>query len=384
MLIFFFACNQGNRKQDTVKEKQPKQEIFNINIRSSLNNPGKLYLSNIANEIQYIPLETHPSCLLSKIRDIKLSNGNIFILDEKALYKFDNKGNFIQQIGRKGNGPGEYGMVFFFSIIKETNEIILFSYPSGRINIYNIETGAYKRSFRLNFDAIGSIEFPPGKISFFTSDIPQKKNQLVNDEIFICNLDGQITDSIPNSRLPINNNSSQAIYYKANGKMCYMGSFQDTLIVMSENLKKNPYVHFCLNNTVKGNEIKLKLLIGKIQYPDFLSIHKVLESSRYFFIDIQKGIGLYVEDEILSFLYNKESNQLINCTFFLNDIDSGLPFWPKFTDNDSYLINIYQPYEIINLLRPNLKKADLSEKFMRIANNVKIGDNPIVVRVRLK
>ena len=44
--------------------------------------------------------------------------------------------------------------------------------------------------------------------------------------------------------------------------------------------------------------------MGKIQYPDFFSIDKVLENNRYFFINIQKGVGLYVEDEILSFLYN--------------------------------------------------------------------------------
>jgi len=385
ILVLIYSCRSSHEKQDNNVSTQAKQKFYNINIRNSLNVPGNCYLSSIATEIHYIPLETNPFCLLSKISDLKLFNDNIFISDKKALYKFDSKGNFIQQIGRKGNGPGEYGMVFFFSIIEKTNEIILFSYPAGKINIYDIETGTYKRSFRLDFDATGSIEFPSGKISFFTSDIPQTKNQQVNSEIFISNSDGQITDSIPNSRLPKTGNlSSQTIYYKMNRKICYMGSFQDTLIILSEKIEKQPYVDFCLNNTVKGNEIKLKLLIGKIQYPDFLSIHKVLESSRYFFIDIQKGVGLYVEDEILSFLYNKESKQLINCPFLINDIDSGMPFWPKFIDNDTLLVDVQYSYQIIDYFQSNKAKGDKSEKCLKLANSLNEKDNPVLIIVKLR
>lgn len=364
---------------------QAKQKFYNIDIRDSLNNPENCYLSSVATEIQYVPLETNPSCLLSKISDLKLFNGNIFISDKKALYKFDSKGNFIQQIGRKGNGPGEYGMVFFFSIIEKTNEIILFSYPAGRINIYDIENGTYKRSFRLDFDATGSIEFPPGKISFFISDIPQTKDPLVNNEIFISTPDGQIIDSIPNSRLPKTGNlSSRTIYYQINGEICYMGSFQDTLTILSEKIEKQPYVDFCLNNTVKGNELKLKRLMGKIQYPDFLSIDKVLENNRYFFINIQKGVGLYVEDEILSFLYNKESKELTNCPFLTNDIDSGMPFWPKFIDNDTLLVDVQYSYRIIDRFQSNSAKSDKSEKFLKLADSLNEKDNPVLVFVKLK
>ncbi len=384
LLVFLFACNQGKREQKVVEEEHPRQEFFKIEIRNSLKNQEKQYLSSIANEIRYIPLETTSSCMLTKIVDLKLYDGNIYVLDSKALYKFNDKGEFIQQIGMIGNGPGEYGMAFFFDIIEKNNEIMLYSYPAGEINFYDVETGIYKKSFKLDFDAIGSVEFPPGKICYFSSNLPKAKNMLVANEVFISNLDGHITDSIPNSRLQKTGNlSSQAVYYRMNDEVCYMGTFQDTLSILTQSMEKKPYAYFCLKNKIKGSEIKLKLLMGETQFPDFLSIHKVIESGRYFFIDIQKGVGLYTQNEILSFLYNKESNQLVNCSFFINDVDFGMPFWPQFICN-SNLINIYQANEIIENIDAGSAKTNISENFQKMVSNLDLEDNPILAFVKLK
>ncbi|MCK4465010.1 MAG: 6-bladed beta-propeller [Bacteroidales bacterium] len=385
LLVLLYSCNSEHQRQGEDDKKQFEQEFFNFDIRNSLNSPKELFLSNFVNEIQYIPLETTPSCLLSEVRYLKIFNDNIFISDNKALYKFNKEGNFIQQIGKVGSGPGEYGQVFWFSIIEESNEIILLSYPSGRINVHDLETGIYKRNFKLNFDTNGFIEFPPGKITFFTTDIPQSNNQLINNEIYICNLDGKIIDSIPNSRLPKKGNIyGKTIYFITNGLLCYMGSYQDTLVVLSGNTKKKPYVSFDLNNTINGNEIRLERLIGEIQFPDFLSVNKILENDKYFFINIQKGIGLYVDDDIHRFLYEKASNLLIYCPYLINNIDEGMPFWPKYIHNNTVLIYILYPFQIIEHSKSNLTTTNKSDKFIRLANNLKENDNPILAFVELK
>ena len=217
-MVFFcitYSCNSISDRSSPqeVQIQLTEREFYNFDIRNHLDQPGKLLLSSIAHEIRYIPLETTPACLLSRCRRAEIFNNNIYVADRKALYMFDMDGSFIQQIGKIGNGPGEYGSVLWFNFIISTNEIILYSYPTGRINVYDAESGEYKRSFRLDFDPNGVVEFPPGKLAFLTWNTKQSEHPTRKSEIYICNLEGGILDSIPDKRIPFTGNIAGPNHY---------------------------------------------------------------------------------------------------------------------------------------------------------------------------
>ncbi len=68
-------------------------------------------LSNFAEIISIIPLETTSECLIGKIDKILHVDGVYYIVDEfnaKQIYAFDEEGKFITRIGGVGRGPGEY------------------------------------------------------------------------------------------------------------------------------------------------------------------------------------------------------------------------------------------------------------------------------------
>jgi hypothetical protein len=75
------------------------------------------------------------------------SAGNIYVLDSTAhrVLKFDSSGNYLRQIGRKGQGPGEfdYGP---FSIVFLNNFLIISD--SGRLHVFD-GNGEYVRSLRV-------------------------------------------------------------------------------------------------------------------------------------------------------------------------------------------------------------------------------------------
>jgi len=71
---------------------------------------GDLQLSDIVESIEYVPLETSSYCLLKTItpHHFVLTENYILINNQKAIYLFNRSGKFIAQIGRIGQGPGEY------------------------------------------------------------------------------------------------------------------------------------------------------------------------------------------------------------------------------------------------------------------------------------
>lgn len=55
-------------------------------------------LSDVADEVIAIPLETNTRCLLSHARQIKRDGNDLFLLSKRQLYHFDCSGKFINQI----------------------------------------------------------------------------------------------------------------------------------------------------------------------------------------------------------------------------------------------------------------------------------------------
>ena len=69
----------------------------------------EIKLSEVASAIKYIPLETTAESLLEQdILDVTIAGGYLFVCDYKKLFQFTLEGKFVRQIGRAGQGPGEY------------------------------------------------------------------------------------------------------------------------------------------------------------------------------------------------------------------------------------------------------------------------------------
>lgn len=74
-------------------------------------------------------------------------NGNIFVSDPKAhrIFRFDFSGNFLSQIGRKGQGPGEFSWGPFEIMIAEDSLIVN---GFGRVQFLDLK-GNYIKGFKI-------------------------------------------------------------------------------------------------------------------------------------------------------------------------------------------------------------------------------------------
>lgn len=382
LICVAYSCKPGSdgSSQSPDQVRLTESDFYAFKVRDNLNQFGELLLSTIAKEIQYIPLETTPACLLSRCRQVELFNNHIYVQDSKALYQFDMDGSFVQQIGKIGNGPGEYGSVSWFNSINKTNEIVLYCYPSGRINVYDAESGEFKRSFRFDFDLNGFLEFPPGELTFFTWNTKRSENQTRGSEIYICNLEGDIIDSIPDERMPRSGNIvGKNLHFIVNESLHYMDTHQDTLYSLSEDIEKESYASFGLRNKVQAYELKIKNQIGEVQFPDFLVIDEVIEDNVSFFITIEKGIGLYIPVESYKIFYDKRTGHLVNCTSVINDLNDGMPFWPKSVYKDSVLIDFCPAIEFLDYFQTHPDNPDRPEELKDLINTLDENDNPIII-----
>ena len=85
-------------------------------------------MDELFSRVEVVPFEDHnDSCLLMRLTRVLPYKDKIYVVDRRrpACYVFDQNGNFVRQIGRMGNGPGEYFLIEDCIIDEGQQEIIL-------------------------------------------------------------------------------------------------------------------------------------------------------------------------------------------------------------------------------------------------------------------
>src|SRR4030042_1285985 len=69
--------------------------------------PEMKYISEIATDVQYIPLQTTPKAFMRFILDIKLVNDKYYLYTGAEVLCFDRTGRFLYKLSKQGRGPDE-------------------------------------------------------------------------------------------------------------------------------------------------------------------------------------------------------------------------------------------------------------------------------------
>ena len=92
---------------------------------------------------------------------------------------------------------------------------------------------------------------------------------------------------------------------------------------------------------------------------------------------------------------NKETRLLDTDPFshmsgLINDLDGGMSFWPKYYTSENELIDIWQSYEMKELLTEEyfatheIKNPQAHQKLKELLKNLDEEDNPVIVIAKLK
>lgn len=121
--LFLAACTGGR----VIKEGN----VWNMEEVFRREQPA--VLSEFSDSLVYVPLETNDSSLLDDgAHVIYADESDLFIRSADKVYHFASTGQFLNKIGVRGNGPGEYAMLYSVAVDR-LNKCLLFYVGQKRI-----------------------------------------------------------------------------------------------------------------------------------------------------------------------------------------------------------------------------------------------------------
>jgi hypothetical protein len=370
------------------------ERIIEMKLLNSTNYQHKLKLSDIATDVEYVPLETTAKSLIGKrIGHCKLSRDYIFMI-HGGILQFTRNGKFVRQINTVGQGPGE-GLARCCAFDEKKQLIYMYNNFTQNIMVYGFD-GKYQRQFKdplvgikdfvynMDCDSVGNIllsfsnEYGSMSYKYVVIDSSCKiLHQEPNYDIVELNahvFDIAFTDSP---------------FYSFKNTMFYRGHHNDTVYRIEHNKCVASYVIHVPNKLTLEQYVKVGAhMMGISDIKGKNSIYTIRESERYLFI--RNMIYDEKHKRFLS-LYDKHKHEFIGNIDpeITNDIDGGINFEKGYQD-DTYAYILLWPFEMkkkltsahfakTKVLYPEKQKA-----LKTMVDNLLDEDNPVVMLVKLK
>jgi hypothetical protein len=415
LLICLFACST----------EKPGGEYPVIDVIGSVGNYQRVYMSDYFSSIELIPLETNENCLLDMGYFYRISlNDSIIIMrgnNRRLLYAFDRTtGKFRNQIGNRGQGPGEYNVPgdIFFNKDKSTvfvTEIFgrnLFEYDfNGRFIRSFLQPTTYYAGYGENVKLNGYAHL--GGNLFIGSEIYTGSNEYLY-RLFDDN--GTIVHGFPNHifyNLPMNNNLGSSAQEQRTmwiDDQLYLKHFvNDTIYVFENRVPRPAYVFdfgrysFPLKDYESPNALLLpenafimwNIFVGTPRFffynlllPDGLSAHRQRVSTYPWFGDYSPILyGIYDRVQNKNILLDTDQHHQHG---IVNDLNGGFPFIPRYYAGNGEVVGVWNSYEMLEILtedyfsKQTIKDPEAYQKLRRVLSKMVEDDNPVIVIAKLK
>lgn len=396
--VIFYTCKPGTEFSDldyTIIKVDPG------------NADNSLKASSVYSTIEYIILETNEESLFGKISQMVIHNERFYILDRdhtKAVYCFDNKGNFIYKIDRYGAGPGEYLSLNNISIDYDQNLLLLHCGRKQQIHSFDLG-GNYLSSVNLNFHAFDFSYVGKG-YSVFNCQYARNSDLELNNAYpnLIFTQGENFTISEQKMYFPDSYPASGAITMlalpfskSADSLTAYMSIYNDTIYhIKGNNLSNAYYFDFGQKkkdanfyNLLEGKETRLDQILNHLETNDICTMIIFLETSEQIYFGYKRQFDFHFA------YYKKSSNELIdvfqtldnlriNKMPFINDLDGG-PFPLPFSSDGTFFYSMLQPYQLIVAKEEILNSgASNVDGLMEVINKVTENCNPIIAKISPK
>ncbi len=382
-MLTLIACaetDSKNKATDSVTEKKVPQIESPVHLKLPDKGVNKLNVSEFADTILYIPLETNSKSLLGGVFRTQITEDGILINSLGKLFLFSKDGKFIRQIGKQGKGPGEYQFVNDFVAVRDT----IFISPSSKQTLIK---------YSINGDFIEELSLPDHfRMTWF--DITSQKKfvsykGLQSGKLYVLNNNLSEIDTIT-----INYNAranpfptaqfdryDQTLQNGSERRLLFTDYISDTIWDISNGKKEIGYI---LN---MGD----KLIPEKYRFERFGRDHegfekvaapyqkiKIVETPSFLFL-FQKG---WVEEDIINTIYiydvAESSIKKYETPYIFDDLVSKQNLIPLYSSNDC-IMAIISPMELKEELKKKSGEDSPSPLWLRQMASVDENDNPILV-----
>ncbi len=383
LLFLFVNCKKEKNTSLTVTVNKDVPEVKNNNISIKFSQAkSKIKLSDIVikESFEVIPLETKENSLIGNIDKVVFTDDYIFVFDwlsSRAIFQFDTSGNFIRKIGKQGQGPGEYLMIYDFDVYN--NKLIVLD--MGYKLIYYTLEGEYVNQTELK-------DFVTGKLISLNKDLLAFNTTGSEPyELTIATPKGEVKNQyLPKLKLrkPLGINS----LYKTANRTYFKTTYNDTVykILESGNMISDYYIDY-------GNKaLKIKEFEGLANADQKLkkNLYKYCNTVSLFDNNNFRYLTFTYNNELWINIHNNRTNTniLTKKENIENDITLEKSSYIIGTKNNKFVF-LVQPQDLLLELSHNKDNTYSNEYVNRIKKIIKEKeiteeDNPILVLYTFK
>ena len=365
---------------DRINENNRKimfEPIIEINISNELINK-KFDYTSLVDSIEVIKLESNAISLIGRIRRIEFENDKFYVsTDTQVLLIFDENGNYINKLSKKGKGPGEYLEMRDFSVDKDGSIKVLsyntiLTYDSNLKYIgqkaINVTSHTGREINPVHFFPVGDFTF-----LYIGSFGLRKLNPGKDNALYCINNKNIVNEYFP---LFSNETSGHQNFYRSDDIVNLTHTYgNDTIYQIHDNyLNPKVFINFGEDRITEKDMMRDHSILYNTVCERGLCglITNVYENSNYLCFLFTKGISLKQA------VFNKKTQEIK----VINVVQS-LPFPKIITEGliDNSFFTTIDPYV---LLQENDGKnyRDFLNTFH--LTNLKETDNPIIIKFKFK
>jgi len=396
LLLFLFLISCKNTKEivDLVTPlTKPYPHI--INIGEGFKNHAEIKLSTIADSIKYIVLSKEKEVVIRNFPFLQMTQDAFYVNPGGLIMKFNLEGKLIHIISKLGRGPQEYPLGSPYTISPSSNTLFVKRNYLRDYLTFN-KDGEFNGGVTL-LNSATTWEFLSMNDSLFLYTFYYLGGKS-SKEMILCGLYDRKGNKIKSIRHPANDipagiNLTQLgigppgmTFYNNDVVLDYF----DTIYKINHNSIIPGFI-LDWDNIPHRQTFEEKYLIQTISTNKVKQYGRFYETTRkaYFGLDDMKKYYLFEYDKTtgvtLSMLADGE-----DAFGFINDIDGGVNFYPKWTNREGNIwIDYVDAFNFKKLHNDNLSKSislypDNKEDLRQFLNKLDIDDNPVLKVVYLK
>lgn len=378
-----------SRKEESIKDYSYYKIDLTAAVTENISN-----LSEVATDIEYIPLETSDISRIGAYSGIKVNDRFIVVKsasdnNECKLFFFNRYGKFLFKLDKIGKGYDEYDQLFSFDINFDGTVLAIFALKS--IVLYQINNNRLTFIKRIYItQEVGTLDFIDSNNNMLLQFSNIDGNNDFNREII--NLNG---DVLMRKRNPYKfeekegikaTRAGEIVSYEFNKKLYVKVLQSDTLFRITNDFALQPYLILDTKDKRVTPEIRANGKTFLKNENKYIFLANVLESPgyNYFVFTYNKKINRLFFEKSSQRLYEVGSSEGLS-----DDISGGPGFKPIVCFNGDFLSIIYaidlKKYLSGEQFRNS--KAIITEKKTTLEKlSKKIGDkdNPIVIIAKMK
>jgi len=393
LIIVIISINCSGKKTNQDNESEANGEIALQVLHFPKSGEDTLKVSYFADTVIYIPLETTKESFIHYIDELWMNDSIILINNlGGGLFLFKQNGKFIRQIGKNGRGPGEYGNIYHFDVIRDT---IYISSTVRRGFLRYTFDGTFCDEIKLNYEPI-----------YFSSTADQK---------LVCydELEGKIY--VYNKNLYSPPDTFIVEYGVTLGRYSYMemprvgynylqkttsgllfNSFLSDTVWNINSDKKEPAFILNIKDQLLPYSKQIEFSNGDFEWfqkmaSPYILVHLIPFSSFMFIFQLHHTIMDYDAGYDAIYLDNTKTGEIkkFNTSYIYDDIVSRQKlsnerlsyFYPIYSAD--YLVTSKKPLDLLNYIDRNSNEVT-SLLWLNQMKTIKEDDNPILVKIKIK